>query len=211
MGTFSSYREILRVAIPVSLESLFQASFNFIDQIIVAVVGASAVAAVGLSNSISFIVALLYSAIGTGSGVLVARAFGRQDMAEVSRIAALGQMLAAVFGACSALPLILFSAVILRAVGAQAELVGVAAGYLQLFAAAMPVTVTSAVIAATFRSLSDSRTPMVITMAAVILNTVLALFLVLGVGPFPRLGVGGAGLATSISQIVRCLALIVAL
>ena len=211
MGRLSSYREILKVAIPVSLESLAQASFSFIDQIIVALVGASAVAAVGLSNSISFIVALLYSAIGTGSGVLVAQAFGRRDMAEVSRIVALAQMLAAVFGACSALPLILFPAFILRAVGARAELVGVAAGYLQLFAVAMPATVTSAVITATFRSLSDSRTPMLITMAAVILNTVLAFFLVLGIGPFPRLGVIGAGLATLISQIARCPALIVAL
>jgi Na+-driven multidrug efflux pump len=51
MGKFSSYREILRVAIPISFESLLQASFNFIGQIIVGVLGATAVAAVGLSNS----------------------------------------------------------------------------------------------------------------------------------------------------------------
>jgi Na+-driven multidrug efflux pump len=101
---FNRYREILRVAIPVSLESVFQASFSFIDQIIVGVLGASAVAAVGLSNSVSFIVALLYSAIGTGSGVLVAQAFGRQDMKAVSRVASLGQIFAAVFGTCTALP-----------------------------------------------------------------------------------------------------------
>ena len=210
-SSLNSYREILRVAIPVSLESVFQASFSFVDQIIVGLLGASAVAAVGLSNSVSFIVALLYSAVGTGSAVLVAQAFGRQDMKAVSRIAALGQIFGAVFGTCTALPLILFPTVILRAVGAQADLVGVASGYLQLFAAAMPMTVTSAVTTATFRSLSDSRTPMAITMAAVILNTLLALLLVLGLGPFRKLGVIGAGLASLISQAARCLALLVVL
>ena len=210
-GGLSGYREILKVAIPVSLESVFQASFNFIDQIIVGMLGASAVAAVGLANSVSFIVALLYSAIGTGCGVLVARAAGRQDMKEVSKIAALGQILAGVFGGCTALPLILFPTFILRVVGAQEDLVGAASGYFQLFAAAMPMTVISAVTTATFRSLSDSRTPMVMTMAAVILNTLLALLLVLGLGPFPKLGVIGAGLATLVSQTARCLALLVVL
>ncbi|MGA8658310.1 MAG: MATE family efflux transporter [Chthoniobacterales bacterium] len=210
-GGINNYREILRVAIPVSLESVFQASFTLVDQLIVGVLGATAVAAVGLSNGVSFIIALLYSAIGTGSGVIVAQAFGRQDMKAVSKVATLGQIMAAVFGGCTALPLMLFPAVILRAVGAQGDLVGVASGYFQLFAASMPMTVTSAVTAATFRSLSDARTPMVITMAAVILNTLLALLLVLGLGPFPKLGVIGAGLASLISQAARCLGLLVAL
>ena len=133
--------------------------------------------------------ASLYSGIGTGSGVFVAQAFGRQDMRAVSRTAALGQILAAVFGICTALPLVLCPAAILRAVGAQQDLVGAGAGYFQLFAASMPMVVVSAVTTATLRSLSDSRTPMVIIMAAVITNTLLALLLVLGLDPFPRLGV----------------------
>jgi hypothetical protein len=64
------YQEnIFKVALPVSLEAFFQTSLGFVDQIIVGTLGATAVAAVGLCNSISFIVMLLYSAIGTGAGV----------------------------------------------------------------------------------------------------------------------------------------------
>jgi MATE family, multidrug efflux pump len=132
-------------------------------------------------------------------------------MDEVSEIAALGQTTAAVLGACTALPLILYPSTILRLVGAQEEVVSIAAGYLRLFAAAAPMTVMSAVTTATFRSMSDSRTPMVITMSAVPLNTLLAFVLVLGFGPFPRLGVIGAGVATLISQALRCVALLVVL
>jgi len=207
----SHYREIFNVAFPVGLEAVFQASFSLIDQVIVGTLGASAVAAVGLSNNLSFVLTLLYAAIGTGSGAFIAQAYGRRDMDEVSKIAAIGQSAAAILGIGSSIPLILFPSSILRCVGAQEELLKTASVYLQLFAASAPLTVMSAVTTATFRSMSDSRTPMAITMGSVCLNTLLALLLVLGIGGFPKLGVAGAGLATLISQGVRAVVLVVVL
>ena len=203
----SGYRRIVELALPVGLETLFQTSLGLVDQVIVGLLGAGAVAGVGLSNSVSFIVMLVYSAIGTGSGVLIAHAFGRKDMKEVSATAALAQIAAGFFGLCTALPLALFARVILRLVGAQEEVANEAAGYFQLFAASAPLTVISAVSTAAFRSLNDTRTPMIITMGAVALNTLLGFFLVLGISPFPKLGVLGAGVATFLSQTVRCLVL----
>jgi Na+-driven multidrug efflux pump len=182
-----------------------------VDQVIVGLLGVRAVAGVGLSNSVSFIVMLVYSAIGTGSGVLIAHAFGRKDMEEVSATAALAQIAAGFFGLCTALPLALFPRVILHWVGAQEDVVYEAAGYFQFFAASAPLTVISAVSAATFRSLNDTRMPMIITMGAVALNTLLGFFLVLGISPFPKLGVLGAGVGTLLSQAVRCLVLLVML
>ena len=205
------YREIFNIALPVGLESVFQASFSLIDQIIVGSLGATAVAAVGLSNNLSFILTLLYAAIGTGSGAFIAQAYGRRDMDEVSKIAAIGQTAAVTLGICSALPLVFFPNPILRFLGAQDELAKTASVYLQLFAASAPLTVMSAVTTATFRSMSDSRTPMVITIGAVCLNTLLALFLVLGISGFPKLGVPGAGLATLISQGLRAVVFVTVL
>ena len=158
---------MVELAVPVGLEAVFQTSLGLADQVIVGLLGASAVAGVGLSNSVSFIVMLVYSAVGTGSGVLIAHAFGRKNMEEVSATAALGQIVAGLFGTCTALPLALFPRVILHWVGAQEGVANEAAGYFQLFAAAAPLTAISAVSTATFRSLSDMRTPMIITMGAV--------------------------------------------
>ena len=87
------------MALPVSLESIFQMSFNVVDQIIVGLLGATAVAAVGLSNSVAAIAILLCAAVGTGTGVLIAQAYGRKDMDDVSRTAAVGQTVAGTFGA----------------------------------------------------------------------------------------------------------------
>ena len=161
----SSQQKILRVALPVSLEAVFQASLGFVDQVIVGILGAIAVAAVGLSNSISFIIMLLYSAIGISTGVLVAQAYGRSEMNEVSKIAPLGQPLVGVFGFCTGVPLILFTGPVLRIIGATDELASEGSGYFQLFSLSAPLIVMSAVTIATFRSLNGSKTPMVITMA----------------------------------------------
>src|SRR6202035_253327 len=203
-------KRILEVALPVSLESVFQMSFNVVDQIVVGLLGAASVAAVGISNSVVAIAILLCAAIGTGSGVLIAQAYGRKDMEDVSRTAAIGQILAGGFGAVIAGPLILFSKPLLISLGAHNDLADLANGYFRLFAASLPLMILSTVISSAFRSLNDSKTPMVITIASVILNTGLAFGLVLGCGPIPKLGVTGAGLATLISQFLRCAVLIVA-
>src|ERR1700733_14131090 len=211
INSADSQEKIFKVALPVSLEAVFQTSLGFIDQIIVGTLGSTAVAAVGLCNSISFIVMLLYSAIGTGAGVLVAQAVGRNDFNDVSKVAALGVMTSGAFGFFTAIPLVLYQGPILRFIGAPDELVQAGSVYFQMFSAAAPLIVISAVTTATFRSLNDSTTPMFVTMGAVGLNTLLGLFLVFGWGPFPKLGVVGAGLATLIAQIARCLAFLVAL
>jgi putative MATE family efflux protein len=203
--------EIIKLAIPVSLEAVFQTSLSLVDLVIVGSLGASAVAAVGLSNSVTFVIMLLYSGVGTGSGVLVAQAFGRNDMEELSKITALGQMIAGACGMCTAIPLVLFAGPILHLAGAAEDVSKAGVGYFELFALSAPLVAVSAVTTATFRSVSDTRTPMVITIGAVVLNTACGFFLVLGIPPFPKLQVLGAGVATLFSQAVRCVALMIAL
>ena len=164
IGSAKSQEKIFKVALPVSLEAIFQTSLGFVDQIIVGTLGATAVAAVGLCNSISFIVMLLYSAIGTGAGVLVAQAFGRDDLNDVSKVASLSLILSGIFGIFTTLPLVLYPGPVLRLIGAPDELVQAGSVYFHLFSAAAPLIVMSAVTTATFRSLNDSKTPMFITM-----------------------------------------------
>jgi putative MATE family efflux protein len=202
-------RKIVDIAVPVGLEAVFQMSFNLVDQVIVGVLGAMAVAAVGLSNSVGAIAVLLYAAIGTGSGILVAQAYGRKDVVEVSRIISIGLCLAAALGTITALPLIAFSKPILVLIGAKDDLAQIADLYFRLYSASLPFMILSAVVTGGFRSLNDSKTPMLLTSGAVLLNTILGFMLVLGFGPVPRLGVPGAGLATLISQVVRSVTLVV--
>ncbi len=118
----------------------------------------------------------VYSAIGTGSGVLIAQAYGHKDMGEVSAIAALGLIVAgvsALYGPAPR-PFSGSSSSLDRSRGKRSKR---DREFFQLFAASAPLVVMTAVSAATFRSLSDTRTPMVITMGAVALNTLLSFLL----------------------------------
>jgi Na+-driven multidrug efflux pump len=161
--------------------------FNVIDQVIVGLLGADAVAAVGLSNSIASIALLLYASAGVGAGVMVARALGRKDLNEVSQIASAAQALSGLLGLLTAFLLVTFSQPLLRLVGADPKLAGSANGYFQLYAVSIaPMilsAVTSAVTSAVFRSLNAPRTPLIITSAAVVLNTVLGFVWSSGLGP----------------------------
>jgi len=199
---------ILKLAVPIGLESVFQMGFNAIDQIIVGLLGADAVAAVGLSNSIASIALLLYASAGVGAGVMVARAFGRKEMAEVSQIASVGQTLSGLLGLLTAVFFVTCSKPILQAIGADSKLAGSANSYFQLYSISIAPMILSAVTSAVFRSLNAPKTPLIITGLAVAANTLLGFVLVLGFGPVPSLGVAGAGWATLFSQSVRCLALI---
>jgi putative MATE family efflux protein len=192
-----------------SWESMFQMGFNAIDQVIVGLIGADAVAAVGLSNSIAAVALLLYASTGVGAGVMVARAFGRKEMDEVSQIASAGQALSGVLGLFTALLLVTFSQPVLQAVGADSKLVLSANSYFQLYSFSIAPMILSAVTSGVFRSLNSPKTPLLITSLAVMLNTLLCFVLVLGFGPIPPLGVAGAGWATLVSQTARCLALVI--
>src|SRR5260221_5315451 len=191
-------KRILSVALPVSLEFVFQMSFNAIDQIIVGFLGAAALAGVGFSNSLASMAILLATAFGTGSGALIARAFGRKDMDAVSRTAGIAQALACALGAVVALPLAVFSRPLFISLCAHADVAGLANGYFRLFLAALPLIILSTVTSAAFRSLTDAKTPMLITTGAVILNTLLAFVLVLACGPIPSLGAIRAGVANPV-------------
>jgi Na+-driven multidrug efflux pump len=97
-------------------------------------------------------------------------------MEEVSATAAAGHVAAALLGISTAIPVVLFPEAILRWMGAQEDVASQATGNFQLFAASAPLIVISAVTTGTFRSLNDTRTPMIITIGAVAFNTLVGFF-----------------------------------
>ncbi len=77
-------RMIAGIAIPVSLEFILILVLNFVSQVIVGVLGATAIAAVGFANSLVFILVVTFGAMGVSVSILVARAFGGQRRSEMS-------------------------------------------------------------------------------------------------------------------------------
>ena len=81
----SFLRAVLLIAVPVALQSMLQASFSIIDQIMIGQLGTVSVAAVGLASKFSSIYNVLVSALATVSGIMIAKYKGNKNQNEVHR------------------------------------------------------------------------------------------------------------------------------
>jgi putative MATE family efflux protein len=196
-------RDIARIAVPVGLEMVFQLLLGVIDQLIVGALGAVAIAAVGLSNSAVAVASFTLTMLGTGTAILVAQAQGGGRDHVIGRIASVALLLAVALALALALPWAVFAAPFLAGIGAEPAIIDVGQAYFQVAALTLPLAVLGAVASATLRALGQARVPMIATMIAVSLNTVLGYLLVFGLGPFPALGVAGAAWATLAAQAVK--------
>lgn len=200
---------IAGIAIPVSLEFILILVLNFISQVIVGVLGATAIAAVGFANSLVFILVVTFGAMGVSVSILVARAFGGQRRSEMSHTVTAALVIAGLLTLLGMLVPLLAPSQLLTAVGASPSVAAAGADYLRLQAISMLPLVLVAILSGAMRSTGYARSPMVATIVTVPLNVALAYILVLGIGPAPELGVAGAGWAVLATSTIKLLILLV--
>lgn len=184
-------------------------SLSFVSQVIVGVLGATAIAAVGFADSLVFILVITLGALGVSVSILVARAFGGQRRTAMSHTVAAALFGAGALAMLGAVVPMLWPQQLLTLLGASPTVAVAGADYLRLNALAMIPTVIGSVYSGAMRSTGHARSPMIATFATVPLNAALAYCLVLGVGPFPELRIAGAGWALLISTSLKLLMLIV--
>ena len=199
----SPRREIARIAVPVSAEFVLTLVLNVVNQIVVGTLGATAIAAVGFANSLTMILVLTLGAIGASVSILVARAHGGGDQTKLNQTVSAALFLAGGVSVLAAVPILVWGEPLMRLVGASETVAAAGGGYLSLAGLAVVPTVIGALFSGVLRSTGRPRSPMVATMATVGLNAALAYLFVTGTGPFPELGVPGAGLATLITASLK--------
>ena len=204
----SPAREIARIAVPVSMEFVLMLVLNFVNQVVVGALGATAIAAVGFSNSLTFILAVTLGCLGTSVSILVARAHGagRRDPLDHTVTAAL--LVALGLGALVSVVPWLWADHLLALVGASPSVAAAGSEYFRLTALATLPVMLSAILSGVLRSVGRPTSPMVATMVTVVANSVMAWLLVTGVGPLPALGAAGAGWATLVTAAAKTLILL---
>jgi putative MATE family efflux protein len=193
---------ILKLAWPVAAEMAMQTLTQVIDMTMVSRLGPAAVAAIGLSFRPLFFVMSIFLGIGAGTTALVARAMGSRDPATAQRVA--HQVLLATVLLASFLGLGVYSLApgIQRFMGAAEEVIPLGTQYIRSLSWGLVFMYTSMVATAALRGAGDTRTSMKANIVSNILNVLLNYTLIFGHFGFPRLGVLGAGIATSIARCV---------
>ncbi len=195
-------KDVINLAWPSVVEQLLIQLFNMIDMMMVGGVGPAAIAAIGLTTQPLFLAMAAFMALNVGTTALVARFIGASDVAEANAAARQSLLIIGSLGGIATLVLYMFAEPFVLFMGAEADSLGYAVTYLRTISLGfIPQTIGMAVTAM-LRGAGDSKTPMRYNIIANIVNVVGNAILINGLLGFPRWGVFGAALATSISRVV---------
>ncbi|MGB4779644.1 MATE family efflux transporter [Microbacterium sp.] len=201
LTTGSPWRVILAFSVPLLIGNVVQQLYQVIDAIVVGRhLGVDALAAVGATGSLLFLLLGFAWGLTSGFAIPTAQAFGARDYAAVRRSVAAGTILTAIASVIlSCAPLLAGPALTL--LQTPAELMAEATVFTQISFLGAGAMMAFNYLAAIIRAIGDSRTPLVFLTIACALNVVLVIVMV---GPLGW-GVGGAALATVVSQAVSVL------
>jgi putative MATE family efflux protein len=195
-------RHLLKTTSFMLVMMVFQTLYFLIDLYWVGRLGTQAVAAVGIAGNLSFIVLALSQMLGVGTTTVVSHATGRKDREDAQRLFNQSQVLAVVTGAIF---LVLGLALRTRysiAMSADAETARLAGEYLLWFIPAMAFQFPLAAMGAALRAVGNFKPGMVVSTATVIVNMILAPFLIFGWGTGRPFGVAGAAISSLIAIVV---------
>lgn len=193
---------MLVFAIPIFFSNLFQQLYNAVDSLIVGnFLGGNALAAVGSSGSLIFLLTGFVNGVSLGAGVLVARHYGAKDETALRRAVHTTVALGLAAGIALSVIGVILTPQILRWMGTPDEVLVNSIVYFRVYFMGSLAVVMYNVGASILQSVGDSRSPMRYLITASILNVILDLWFIAGL----HMGVGGAALATIISQTVSAL------
>jgi putative MATE family efflux protein len=191
---------VILLAVPMVMEMAMESIFAVADVFWVAHLGADAVATVGLTESMMTMIYTAALGLSIGATALVARRTGEHDP-EGAALAAgqsvvLGLFIAAAIGLLAA-P---FAPTLLRLMGATDDVVRTGSGFTRIMLAGNATVLLLFLQNAVFRGAGDAAIAMRVLAMGNLLNIVLGPCFIFGIGPFPRLGVTGAAVATNIGR-----------
>lgn len=189
------------IAVPVTLQSMLQASFSVIDQIMTGQLGSVSIAGIGLGSKFSSLFSVLVSAVAAVAGIMIAQYLGKKEEREVGRsfywnlFAVL--FLAVIFTGISGC----FPTRVMAMYTEDAATIEAAAGYLQIVAISYLPLAAGTILATMLRCREAAKIPLYASVLAAIVNTGLNYVLIFGKLGFPRMEAKGAATATAAAQI----------
>jgi len=193
-------KAVVLLAIPMMLEMCMESVFAVVDIYFVSHLGKHATSIVGLTESVITIVYSLAIGISMAATAMVARRIGEKDPAAAAKAGMQAIFVSLVITVAISIPGFLFSAEILRIMGAEEAAIQSGVRYTHIIMGGSLVIMLLFLINGIFRGAGDAMMAMKSLWLANICNIILCPLLIRGLGPIPALGLQGAALATTIGR-----------
>lgn len=196
---------VCHLAIPVALQSMLQASFSIVDQIMIGQLGSVSVAGVGLAGKFSGIASVVVAAIGSVAGIMISQYLGQQNKPQVRRSFWINMLLGFGIAGFFTLLCILFPGPVMSLYTKDPATKQAAAEYLAVMAGTFLPMAGATMLSTLFRCMEKARLPLYASIVSAILNSGLNYLLIFGKWGFAPMGARGAAIATVVAQCANCL------
>ena len=201
----SFFASVCALAIPVALQSMLQASFSIVDQIMIGQLGSVSVAGVGLAGKFASIYSVIVSAVGAVSGIMISQYMGQNNNREVRRSFFVNLLIALMLAGVFTLLCGGFPGKIMSLYTADAPMGQAAASYLFLITATFLPIAGATMLSTLLRCMEKAQLPLYASIVSAVLNTGLNYVLIFGKLGLPAMSASGAAIATVISTWVNFL------
>lgn len=208
MTTGSPLRKVIVFSIPLIIGNVFQLLYNMADTFIVGrTMGVEALAGIGAAGSVMFLILGFSQGFTAGLSIPIAQAFGARDYRKLQRSVLINWVLSIVVSVLLMLISLMVLRPLLEFMNTPANVIEYTYSYLNVIFGFMIVTVLYNMLNNMMRSMGDSRTPLYFLIVAATINIVLDYIFIV----YLKLGVGGTGIATIISQAISVLLCMIAI
>ena len=187
---------LLRLTLPMIVGILSMVAFNLVDTYFIGNLGTRELAAISFTFPVIFVISGLTMGIGIGASAVISRAIGEGNQEKVRRLTTDSLILGFFITGFFVLLGLLFFHSVFSLLGADEAMRKLIFDYMKIWMPGMLFIVIPMVGNNAIRATGDTKTPGMIMLFAVIVNAVLDPLLIFGAGPFPRLGLAGAAIAT---------------
>ena len=193
-------KTLTKMTIAMTLGMVGMVAFNLVDTFFVGKLGTDQLAALSFTFPVVLVVSSIALGLGFGASAVISRAIGVGDHHKVQRLTT-DSLLLAIIIVIGFITIGLFSIEpLFKALGATPTIIPYIKIYMRIWYLGMPFVVVPMVGNNAIRATGDAKTPSIIMLIAVCVNTILDPLLIFGIGPFPELGIKGAAIATVISR-----------
>ena len=196
MGQEPINKLILQMSMPPLFSMFLQYSYNLVDSMFVAKINEQALAAVSLSFPITTLMNALSIWLGVGVNVRIASYLGQKRQEKADRVATLGLIVSVILGICVNLFVLAIMKPYYRAFTNDAQIFSYGMTYMQICAFMQIPNMVHILIQKELQATGNMLAPMWFQIAGVVFNFIFDPLLIFGIGPFPKMGIAGAALAT---------------